>query len=104
MYCDKLMAVMFKLSLFKIYCISDNNMNKIRLLTKPAYGFIYSVCKPSQAAEELNCALFVHPWDMQTDGRMAKYWLPWLVGEYELTLTSHIFKRIRFNNLNLIHS
>uniref|UniRef100_A0A3P8XGU4 2-amino-3-carboxymuconate-6-semialdehyde decarboxylase n=1 Tax=Esox lucius TaxID=8010 RepID=A0A3P8XGU4_ESOLU len=32
------------------------------------------------AAEELNCSLFVHPWDMQMDGRMAKYWLPWLVG------------------------
>ena len=35
-----------------------------------------------KAAEELDCSLFVHPWDMQTDGRMAKYWLPWLVGEY----------------------
>lgn len=34
-----------------------------------------------QAAEELGCSIFVHPWDMQTDGRMAKYWLPWLVGE-----------------------
>lgn len=34
-----------------------------------------------QAAERLNCSLFVHPWDMQTDGRMSKYWLPWLVGE-----------------------
>ncbi|XP_038607615.1 2-amino-3-carboxymuconate-6-semialdehyde decarboxylase isoform X1 [Tachyglossus aculeatus] len=32
------------------------------------------------AAEELGCSLFVHPWDMQMDGRMAKYWLPWLVG------------------------
>ncbi|XP_051841738.1 2-amino-3-carboxymuconate-6-semialdehyde decarboxylase isoform X1 [Antechinus flavipes] len=32
------------------------------------------------AAEQLNCSLFVHPWDMQMDGRMAKYWLPWLVG------------------------
>ncbi|KAM4859418.1 2-amino-3-carboxymuconate-6-semialdehyde decarboxylase isoform 2-T2 [Thomomys bottae] len=32
------------------------------------------------AAERLNCSLFVHPWDMQMDGRMAKYWLPWLVG------------------------
>nr|KAF6336065.1 aminocarboxymuconate semialdehyde decarboxylase [Myotis myotis] len=32
------------------------------------------------AAEKLNCSLFVHPWDMQMDGRMAKYWLPWLVG------------------------
>lgn len=33
-----------------------------------------------KAAEKLNCSLFVHPWDMQMDGRMAKYWLPWLVG------------------------
>nr|XP_020635284.1 2-amino-3-carboxymuconate-6-semialdehyde decarboxylase isoform X4 [Pogona vitticeps] len=32
------------------------------------------------AAEQLNCCLFVHPWDMQTDGRMSKYWFPWLVG------------------------
>ena len=24
--------------------------------------------------------MFVHPWDMQLDGRMQKYWLPWLVG------------------------
>lgn len=37
-----------------------------------------------QAAEELGCSIFVHPWDMQTDGRMAKYWLPWLVGEEEV--------------------
>ncbi|XP_063568831.1 2-amino-3-carboxymuconate-6-semialdehyde decarboxylase [Pongo abelii] len=33
-----------------------------------------------EAAERLKCSLFVHPWDMQMDGRMAKYWLPWLVG------------------------
>lgn len=32
------------------------------------------------AAEELGCAIFVHPWDMELGGRMAKYWLPWLVG------------------------
>lgn len=32
------------------------------------------------AAEELGCALFVHPWDMELTGRMSKYWLPWLVG------------------------
>nr|XP_017829005.1 2-amino-3-carboxymuconate-6-semialdehyde decarboxylase isoform X4 [Callithrix jacchus] len=32
------------------------------------------------AAERLKCSLFVHPWDMQMDGRMAKYWLPWLIG------------------------
>ncbi|XP_059896073.1 2-amino-3-carboxymuconate-6-semialdehyde decarboxylase [Gadus macrocephalus] len=46
------------------------------------------------AAEELNCSLFVHPWDMQTDGRMAKYWLPWLVGmpsETAVAICSMIF-------------
>ncbi|XP_054686307.1 2-amino-3-carboxymuconate-6-semialdehyde decarboxylase isoform X1 [Grus americana] len=32
------------------------------------------------AAEQLNCCLFVHPWDMQIDGRMSKYWFPWLIG------------------------
>ena len=26
--------------------------------------------------------IFVHPWDMQLDGRMQQYWLPWLVGKY----------------------
>lgn len=41
---------------------------------------LVSLCA-MQAAEELGCSIFVHPWDMQTDGRMAKYWLPWLVGE-----------------------
>ncbi|XP_078614748.1 2-amino-3-carboxymuconate-6-semialdehyde decarboxylase-like [Branchiostoma floridae x Branchiostoma japonicum] len=32
------------------------------------------------AAEEYNCSIFVHPWDMEQGGRMSKYWLPWLVG------------------------
>ncbi|XP_072903713.1 2-amino-3-carboxymuconate-6-semialdehyde decarboxylase isoform X2 [Hemitrygon akajei] len=32
------------------------------------------------AAEKLRCAIFVHPWNMKMDGRMSKYWLPWLVG------------------------
>ncbi|EDM09888.1 rCG46481, isoform CRA_a [Rattus norvegicus] len=40
------------------------------------------------AAERLNCSLFVHPWDMQMDGRMAKYWLPWLVGMPSETTTA----------------
>ncbi|XP_064832896.1 2-amino-3-carboxymuconate-6-semialdehyde decarboxylase isoform X2 [Oncorhynchus masou masou] len=46
------------------------------------------------AAEELSCSLFVHPWDMQIDGRMAKYWLPWLVGmpsETTMAICSMIF-------------
>jgi aminocarboxymuconate-semialdehyde decarboxylase len=31
-------------------------------------------------AEELGCALFIHPWEMMGETQMAKYWLPWLVG------------------------
>lgn len=31
-------------------------------------------------AEELGCALFVHPWEMMGEDQMQKYWLPWLVG------------------------
>ncbi|XP_078259543.1 2-amino-3-carboxymuconate-6-semialdehyde decarboxylase isoform X2 [Rhinoraja longicauda] len=40
------------------------------------------------AAEKLSCAIFVHPWDMKMDGRMAKYWLPWLVGMPAETTTA----------------
>jgi len=31
-------------------------------------------------ANDLECAVFIHPWDMQLGGRMSKYWAPWLVG------------------------
>ena len=33
-----------------------------------------------QRAEELGCALFIHPWEMMGEQQMQKYWLPWLVG------------------------
>jgi len=34
-----------------------------------------------KTCQDLNCAVFVHPWDMPSlDGRHSKYWLPWLVG------------------------
>jgi aminocarboxymuconate-semialdehyde decarboxylase len=33
-----------------------------------------------EAAESLDMAVFVHPWDMLGAERMKKYWLPWLVG------------------------
>jgi aminocarboxymuconate-semialdehyde decarboxylase len=33
-----------------------------------------------KAAEELDCALFVHPWGMMGEEQMQQYWLPWLVG------------------------
>ncbi|XP_059250384.1 2-amino-3-carboxymuconate-6-semialdehyde decarboxylase isoform X1 [Mustela nigripes] len=51
-------------------------------LNAPELFPVYSV------AEKLNCSLFVHPWDMQMDGRMAKYWLPWLVGMPAETTTA----------------
>lgn len=31
-------------------------------------------------AEEIGCAIFVHPWEMMGEQQMQKYWLPWLVG------------------------
>ncbi len=33
-----------------------------------------------EAAEKLNCALFIHPWEMMGEKDMTQYWLPWLVG------------------------
>jgi aminocarboxymuconate-semialdehyde decarboxylase len=32
------------------------------------------------AAESLDAAVFVHPWDMMGSEEMKQYWLPWLVG------------------------
>src|SRR5438270_8236566 len=46
------------------------------------------------AAEQLNAAIFVHPWDMMGKERMPRYWLPWLVGmpaEVSLAICSMIF-------------
>ncbi|XP_050418327.2 2-amino-3-carboxymuconate-6-semialdehyde decarboxylase isoform X1 [Patella vulgata] len=40
------------------------------------------------AAEESECCIFVHPWDMEQSGRMKKYWLPWLVGMPAETTTA----------------
>ncbi|MGD9584760.1 MAG: amidohydrolase family protein [Lysobacterales bacterium] len=33
-----------------------------------------------QAAQDLEAAILVHPWDMMGATAMPKYWLPWLVG------------------------
>jgi aminocarboxymuconate-semialdehyde decarboxylase len=33
-----------------------------------------------EAAQDLNAAIFVHPWDMMGKEKIEKYWLPWLVG------------------------
>jgi aminocarboxymuconate-semialdehyde decarboxylase len=50
-----------------------------------------------EAAQELGAAVFVHPWDMMGQERMARYWLPWLVGmpaETSLAICSVIFSGV----------
>jgi len=47
-----------------------------------------------QACQDLEMAVFVHPWDMMGKNLMEKYWLPWLVGmpaESSLAICSMIF-------------
>src|SRR5690606_1836444 len=47
-----------------------------------------------EAFQELDMAVFVHPWDMMAKEKMEKYWLPWLVGmpaESSLAICSMIF-------------
>jgi aminocarboxymuconate-semialdehyde decarboxylase len=47
-----------------------------------------------KTAQNLNTAIFIHPWDMMGRDRMPKYWLPWLVGmpaETSLAICSMIF-------------
>lgn len=50
-----------------------SNINGINLSDKKFFPFY-------KRAEELGCALFVHPWEMMGEQDMQKYWLPWLVG------------------------
>jgi aminocarboxymuconate-semialdehyde decarboxylase len=50
-----------------------SNINGENLSDKKFFPFYRS-------AEELNCALFIHPWEMMGEQQMQKYWLPWLVG------------------------
>ncbi len=47
-----------------------------------------------EAAQSLGACVFVHPWDMLGQERMAKYWMPWLVGmpaETTIAMVSLIF-------------
>ncbi|MBS1732349.1 MAG: amidohydrolase [Bacteroidetes bacterium] len=50
-----------------------SNINGINLSDERFFPFY-------EAAEKLNCALFIHPWEMMGETQMQKYWLPWLVG------------------------
>jgi len=47
-----------------------------------------------EACQDLDMAVFVHPWDMMGKSKMERYWLPWLVGmpaETSLAICSMIF-------------
>jgi aminocarboxymuconate-semialdehyde decarboxylase len=50
-----------------------SNINGINLGDERFFPFY-------KRAEELGCALFIHPWEMMGEQQMQKYWLPWLVG------------------------
>jgi len=59
-----------------------------------------------EAAEKLNCSLFVHPWEMMGENNMERYWLPWLVGmpaETSRAICSMIFGGVmeKFPNLKI---
>ena len=67
-------------------------------LDEPALFAIY------EAAQDLDAAIFVHPWDMMAKEKMPRYWLPWLVGmpaETSLAICSIMFGGVldRFPNL-----
>lgn len=48
--------------------INDENLNEQQFF--PIY----------EAAQQMDMAIFVHPWNMMGARQMSKYWLPWLVG------------------------
>jgi aminocarboxymuconate-semialdehyde decarboxylase len=43
-------------------------------LNEPTYFEIFAAC------QQLDMAIFIHPWEMMGEQQMQKYWLPWLVG------------------------
>jgi aminocarboxymuconate-semialdehyde decarboxylase len=49
------------------------NVNQLNL-GEPRFLEFFAAC------EELEMAVFVHPWEMMGESEMQKYWLPWLVG------------------------
>lgn len=64
-----------------------SNINQ-RNLSDPAFFPFW------EAAEELGCALFVHPWEVMGGKEIERYWLPWLVGmpaETARAISSMIF-------------
>ncbi len=51
-------------------------------LDQPELDIFWNAC------QDLDMAVFIHPWDMETSGRYSKYWLPWLVGMPSETSTA----------------
>lgn len=49
------------------------NVNQLNL-GEPQFLEFFKAC------EQLEMAVFVHPWEMMGEKQMPKYWLPWLVG------------------------
>lgn len=50
-----------------------SNVNQLNL-NEPQFFPIFKAC------QDLNMAVFIHPWEMMGQDKMTKYWLPWLVG------------------------
>ncbi len=76
-----------------------SNINGINLNDEQFFPFY-------KRAEELGCALFVHPWEMMGQDQMQRYWLPWLVGmpaETSRAICSMIFGGVlaKFPNLKV---
>jgi len=74
-----------------------SNINGINLGDQRFFPFY-------KRAEQLGCALFVHPWEMMGEQQMLQYWLPWLVGmpaETSRAICSMIFSGVMANFPNL---
>ena len=77
-------------------CVRDLGMAGIQIGTNVNGANLDSpgIVEVLAAAESLGACVFVHPWDMLGRERMARYWMPWLVGmpaETCLAICSVIF-------------
>ncbi len=75
------------------------NVNQ-KNLSEPEFFDFFKAC------EELEMAIFVHPWEMMGQAEMSKYWLPWLVGmpaETSRAICSLIFSGVleKLKNLRI---
>lgn len=78
------------------------NVNQLNL-GEPQFFDFFTAC------ENLEMAVFVHPWEMMGEAEMQKYWLPWLVGmpaETSRAICSLIFSGVleRLPNLRVCFS